>query len=236
MGEKKNILIIEDEFHIAEGLRLNLSLQGFDVAIAENGRVGLEKWGKGEFDLIILDLMMPQLDGVSVLKKVRETNERVPVLILSAKDGIKDRVSCLRKGVDDYMTKPFNLDEFLLRVKRLLQRANWSVEKNNEIGDKFKFGQNTVNLETGKANTTNGNIMLTLQEIKLLKLFFQNIGKPLSRDNLLKNGWGYCSETTTRTVDNFIVRFRKYFENDPKKPIFFKSLRSVGYVFDKEEV
>jgi len=140
-------------------------------------------------------------------------------------------------GVDDYLSKPFNLEEFLLRVERLLTRLSWY--RNDEIKEtcpslpeSYIFGKNRIDFETGTAHCISGTVHLTEQEIRLLKLFIANRGKALSRKKLLKIGWGYAGITTTRTVDNFIVRFRKYFEEDSKKPLYFKSLRSVGYVFD----
>jgi two-component system alkaline phosphatase synthesis response regulator PhoP len=238
MGSK--ILIIEDELHIAEGLKLNLSLQGHDVSMAHNGLEGLNKFQAENPELIILDLMMPGLDGFQVLKKVRAENERVPILILSAKDESRDKVKCLEGGVDDYLSKPFNLDEFLLRVERLLTRSSWSTsEESNELLDLdkqfkekyFEFGSNKIDFILCKGHSLNSEFNLTSQEIRLLKLFIFKKNIPLTRQELLELGWGYSQDTSTRTVDNFIVRFRKYFEKDPKKPEFFKSMRSVGYIF-----
>ncbi|MBU1182461.1 MAG: response regulator transcription factor [Pseudomonadota bacterium] len=237
----KRILVIEDDVHIAEGLKLNLSLQGYDVSIAENGVSGLRKWRELKPDLIVLDIMLPGIDGLSVLQSIRLEDERIPILILSAKSEPDDRIKGLSCGVDDYLSKPFNLEEFLLRVERLLVRASWSIEEENlkiktgVSGDKiYAFGDNTIDFEKSIAMCRVGKIILTEQEIKLLKLFIANRGKPLSRRKLLEIGWGYTGITTTRTVDNFIVRFRKYFEVDPKKPRYFKSLRLVGYLFDHD--
>lgn len=231
------ILVIEDEMHIAEGLRLNLSLQGYEVEIARDGSMGLVKWKEWQPDLIVLDIMLPVIDGFSVLRSIRLEDERIPILILSAKESSKDKVRGLSSGVDDYMTKPFNLDEFLLRVERLMVRTTWDKKKDSlefegkALPDFFIFGNNRIDLSTGEAICKKGEIRLTGQEIKLLKLFIANIGKPMPRKKLLEIGWGISAGTETRTVDNFIVRFRKYFEDDPRKPKFFKSLRSIGYVF-----
>jgi two-component system, OmpR family, alkaline phosphatase synthesis response regulator PhoP len=230
--EKKSILIIEDEVHIAEGLKLNLNLQGYDVVLAENGKIGIEKWEAMSFDLVVLDLMMPVMDGNSVLRAIRKKNESIPILVLSAKDAVAEKVKCLRDGVDDYMVKPFDLDEFLLRIQRLLQRSVATNMENTLFIENFSFGNNTIDFGLGVAQTREGKIQLTSQELKILKLFISNPGVPLPRERLLTEGWGYKGDTTTRTVDNFIVRFRKYFENDPKNPIYFKSVRSIGYIFD----
>jgi len=234
---KKRILVIEDESHIAEGLKLNLSLQGYAVTVAENGNTGLKAWKAWQPDLIVLDIMLPGIDGLSVLRSIRLEDDRIPILILSAKAATDYKVKGLSYGVDDYLTKPFDLEEFLLRVDRLLTRLSWYEESatgnKDDIQEKnnHTFGDNCIDFSTLIARGQKGEIQLTGQEAKLLKLFIQNPGKPLTRQKLLEIGWGYTRGTTTRTVDNFIVRFRKYFEKNPKKPIHFKSLRSVGYIF-----
>ncbi len=235
---KKRILVVEDDHHIAEGLQLNLSLQGYDVRLAFNGVSGLQAWKEWQPDLVVLDIMLPGIDGLSVLQSIRLENEKIPILILSAKTEIDYKVKGLSYGVDDYLTKPFSLDEFLLRVERLLKRASWTrdlrtvTDKDSGFNkDFYSFGDNHIDFTTMTATCKCGKISLTEQEIKLLKLFIANQGKPLSRQQLLQIGWGYSGRTTTRTVDNFIVRFRKYFEKTPKKPEHFKSIRSIGYVF-----
>ena len=243
MGDlmKKRILVVEDENHLAEGLRLNLTLEGYDARIAADGSSALQMWKEWEPDLIVLDIMLPQIDGLSVLRKIRLEDERLPILILSAKGDSEHRVKGFSYGVDDYLAKPFNLDEFLLRMKRLLTRMSWARGGGDASGNAgasiprlYRFGGNSIDFETLHAHGLRGRIDLTEQEGKLLKLFVANRGKPLSRRALLEIGWGYPKGVTTRSVDNFIVRFRKYFEADPKKPVYFKSLRSVGYVFDHD--
>ncbi len=240
-AQKKLILIIEDDTHIAEALKLNLMLQGYQVNIATDGVSGLDKWEKTGPDLIILDIMLPGIDGISVLRSIRLKDKRLPILILSAKATVDDKIAGLTYGVDDYLIKPFNLEEFLLRVDRLLTRSSWNGQsaKTGEDfftskADDYRFGDNIINFATSKADCKMGIVHLTEQETKLLKLFIANKGQPLSRSRLLEIGWGYTRKTSTRTIDNFIVRFRKYFEENPKKPVFFKSLRSVGYLFDHE--
>ena len=240
--QKQRILVIEDDEHIAEGLKLNLSIQGYAVQIAVNGVAGLQQWKEWRPHLIILDIMLPGIDGLSVLQNIRLKDEQLPILILSAKSASEDKIKGLSFGVDDYLTKPFDLEEFLLRVERLLTRFSWNQQSKPEIISTFsslpryfEFGSNRIDFETSIASGLHGTIHLTELEVKLLKLFIIHKGKPLSRDQLLEIGWGYTRETTTRTVDNFIVRFRKYFEENPRKPKFFISLRSVGYVFDPEQ-
>jgi two-component system, OmpR family, alkaline phosphatase synthesis response regulator PhoP len=239
-AQKKRVLVIEDEARIAEGLRLNLSLAGYAVSVASDGIDGLEKWRAWHPDLIVLDIMLPMIDGFSILKTIRQENEKIPVLILSARGDTKDKVKGLRYGVDDYLAKPFDLEEFLLRVERLIQKSTW-YEPEGPVrppdfpvfrGDHYRFGDNHVDFVTSTTRCAAGEITLTEQEIILLKIFIANKGRPLSREMLLNAGWGYARDTSTRTVDNFMVRFRKYFEENPKNPRFFQSRRSVGYIFD----
>ena len=237
----KRILIIEDETHIAEGLEFNLSVLGYDIEIALDGVSGLQKWKTFQPDLVVLDIMLPGIDGISILQNIRLEDEQIPILILSAKSASGDKVEALSYGADDYLSKPFNLEEFLLRIERLLKRSSW-VRGEGDIKEAifpsmaktYTFGDNHVDFETSVARCKKGEIRLTEQEVKLLKLFIAHRGKPLRRSKLLEIGWGYTRGMSTRTVDNFIVRFRKYFEENPKKPVYFKSLRSVGYVFDHE--
>lgn len=236
---KKRILIVEDDAHIAEGLKLNLSLQGYETDIAPSGTEGLRLWKQGNPDLIVLDIMLPGLDGLSVLRHIRLEDERVPVLILSAKGAPDDRIRGFTYGVDDYLSKPFSLEEFLLRVERLMTRTSWSHAPSPAGGgtvapdeETYSFGGNRIDFSTLLAHGKQGTMQLTEQEAKLLKVFIANRGKPLSRKVLLQVGWGYSGVTTTRTVDNFVVRLRRYFEDDPQNPMYFKSIRSVGYLFD----
>ncbi len=237
--QKTRILIVEDDPHIAEGLKLNLSLQGYEAAIAGSGTDGLRMWKEWNPHLIVLDVMLPGLDGLSVLRHIRLEDDRLPVLILSAKGAPDDRVKGFSYGVDDYLAKPFNLEEFLLRIDRLLTRLSWSQAPAAPGGaedpateKRYLFGANTIDFTTMTAVCRQGTIHLTEQEVRLLRIFITNRGKPLSRKLLLEVGWGYTGVTTTRTVDNFIVRLRKYFEDDPQNPVYFRSLRSIGYLFD----
>ena len=237
--EKSRILIIEDDAHIAEGLKLNLTLQGYEAAIAGNGTEGLRMWKEYNPHMVVLDIMLPGLDGLAVLRHIRLEDEKLPVLILSAKGAPDDRIKGFSCGVDDYLAKPFHLEEFLLRIERLLTRASWNRGRaagvdQEEPGEmqRYTFGGNTIDFTTLTAECRQGTIQLTEQEARLLRVFIANRGKPLSRKILLEVGWGYSGVTTTRTVDNFIVRLRKYFEDDPQNPLYFRSLRSVGYLFD----
>jgi DNA-binding response OmpR family regulator len=228
----KRILVVEDDAHIAEGLRLNLSLQGYEVTLAADGVTALETWRRWRPDLVVLDIMLPAIDGFSVLQSLRLEDTHLPVLILSARGTPEDRIRGLSYGSDDYLVKPFHLEELLLRVERLLSRSSAAEPPSADGPESYRFGGNRIDFATATAECRQGRIELTAQEVKLLKLFIANRGKPLSRARLLEIGWGYTGTMSTRTVDNFMVRLRRYFEADPRKPVFFKSRRSVGYVFD----
>jgi len=238
--DKKRILLIEDDLHISEGIALNLDIEGYEVTIAANGIEGLRLWQQWSPHLIVLDLMLPGMDGMQILKNIRLEDERLPILILSAKGDPSDKIDGFIDGVDDYMTKPFNLEELLLRIKRLLTRDRWQQEQADSLGGTgsddgpYCFGTNAIDFGTGIARTRKESIQLTDQELKLLKLFITNKDKPLSRSKLLEIGWGYSKGTSTRTVDNYIVRLRRYFEENPKEPQYFISRRSLGYVFTHE--
>jgi DNA-binding response OmpR family regulator len=229
---KKKILIIDDEKHIAEGIRLNLEMQGHETTVTFNGRQGLEAWKKSVFDLVIVDLMMPEIDGVGVIKKIRLDNPKVPIIVISAKDEVKEKIRCLGLGVDDYLAKPFNLDEFLLRVERLLLRSGWNKSKIESRVETFSFGDIFIDFNNIQAKKKGEIIELTMQEIKLLQFFVAHANQVVTREEILENALGYDRESTSRTLDNYIVRFRKYFEDDPRNPKYFKSVRSVGYIFE----
>ena len=226
------ILLVEDEINIAKGIVLNLELAGHQVTHVDQGDLGLETWKNEGFDLLVLDLMLPGMAGEKVLEEIRKTDEKFPILILSAKDAAKSKVNCFGLGTDDYLAKPFDLEEFLMRVERLLKRASWSDRGSVSEKEKYFFGDNWVDLNSFKALGVNGEIALTEQECRLLQYFFENEGQALKRGDILKL-LGYNEETSTRTIDNFIVRFRKYFELNPKEPEHFISMRSVGYLFQK---
>ena len=233
--EGKKILVVEDETHIAEGVAFNLRKEGFEVKIAVNGVEALDFWKNYQPDLVILDLMLPLIDGFGVLEQVRKVNQKIPILILSARNQAADKLRGFKEGVDDYLTKPFELEEFLARVQRLLLRSSWNQDgqglSEESLGDTYTFGPHVINFKEYVAITPKKTFQLTEQEIKLLKLFFLNPQKALSREDLLNAGWGYKGQMETRTVDNFIVRLRKYFEEDNKKPRYFKSVRGKGYMF-----
>jgi two-component system alkaline phosphatase synthesis response regulator PhoP len=245
----KRILIIDDEKHIAEAIKLNLRMLGHDVLHAINGLEGLKFYSEYNPQLVIVDLMMPEIDGFGVITEIRKRDAKIPILVISAKEQVKEKIKCLSLGVDDYLSKPFDLDEFLLRVDRLLTRMEWNQNTSDDKGKKdtkdiealgecYEFGDHMVDFKNLKGQSfRTGNSQsfdLTLQEIKILKVFFSHPNMPMTREEILEEAVGYQPGVSTRTLDNFIVRFRKYFESDPKDPKFFKSVRSVGYLFDRQ--
>lgn len=225
------ILLVEDEEHLLEAIKLNLELEGFKVVTATTGPEAVRLARQERFNLIVLDVMLPGLDGYSVCESVRLHNATVPILFLSAKNTAEDKITGLKRGADDYMSKPFNLEEFLLRVHVLIKRSR-STEEKREMEDTYSFGPNTVNFKTYEIVDKEGNKeALTKKEIALLKLLIDRKNEVVSREQILETVWGYDIYPSTRTVDNFILAFRKYFEKDPKNPEFFHSIRGVGYKF-----
>ena len=223
------ILLVEDEESIREAVKLNLELEGYEVVTSGNGRLAMEMIGGQHFDLLLLDVMLPEMDGFAIAEQVRLSNTEVPILMLTARDQATDRIMGLKKGADDYLAKPFNLEELLLRVSSLLRRSQRIKGDAQEI---FEFGGNTVNFEHFEAKTWRGEtITLTKKETMLLKLLTERKNEVVSRNQILQAVWGYDVFPSTRTIDNFILAFRKYFEHDPKNPQFFHSMRGVGYKF-----
>lgn len=224
------ILLVEDEESIRETLRLNLELEGFEVISAENGKVALQLFRAQHFDLLLVDIMLPEIDGFQVVEQVRLHDSDVPIIILTAKDASQDRVNGLKRGADDYVTKPFNLEELLLRVRKLLRR----VRRAAETAELVRFGSNEINFKTYEAHGNAGTFQLTKKEAMLLKLLIERKNEVVSRQQILQAVWGYDVYPSTRTIDNFILSFRKYFEDDPRNPRFFYSIRGVGYKFLQE--
>ena len=224
------ILLVEDEETLAVGLEYNLTEEGYSVSWAKNGRDAIEFLNSEKFDLIILDIMLPYVNGFEVAETVRKTNPQMPILMLTAKTELADKVKGLEKGADDYLTKPFHLMELLLRVKGMLKRKSW-YKSASQKQPKFKFGKNEIDFENLKCNNEKGEIRLTPHEAMVLKYLIERNEKIVTRKELLENVWQLNPEVETRTVDIFIARLRKYFESDPAKPVYIKSIRGAGYLF-----
>lgn len=222
------ILLVEDEENIRNVVKLNLEMEDYEVISTDNGRDAIQKFKGQHFDLLILDVMLPEINGFQICEQVRLTNMEIPIIFLTAKDTPADRVAGLKKGADDYLTKPFNLEELLLRVQKLLKRSVKTTETGPEL---YSFGNNEINFLTYEAKCQKGTINLTKKEALLLKLLIDRKNEVVSRQQILQSVWGYDVYPSTRTIDNFILSFRKYFEEDQSSPVFFQSVRGVGYKF-----
>ena len=230
-SNRLSILLVEDEENLHDALKLNLELEGYEITSAFDGQEALNKLEQEYFDLIIMDVMLPGLDGISVTENIRLRNNEVPILILSAKNTSADRVTGLKKGADDYLTKPVNLEELLLRVQKLIDK-NKKMQDKDSVGDVYKFGKNTVDFKAQEVLTRKGErLQISKKEAMLLKLLIENKNDVVPREKILQSVWGYNVYPTTRTIDNFILNFRKYFEEDSRNPKFFHSVRGVGYKY-----
>jgi two-component system alkaline phosphatase synthesis response regulator PhoP len=235
MNAAKNIsiLLVEDEENLHEALKLNLELEGYSITSAYDGVAALKAVSAEYFDLIILDVMLPEMDGISVAETVRISNNEVPILILSARSSSADRVLGLKKGADDYLTKPFDLEELLLRVHKLIDKNKKLLDKSS-LGNSYSFGDNIIDFKAQEASTKSGQkIQLSKKETMLLKLLIENKNEVVPREKILQAVWGYNVYPTTRTIDNFILNFRKYFEEDSRNPKYFHSVRGVGYKYSE---
>lgn len=233
MPDQYHILLVEDEEHLQEALQLNLQMEGYDVTIAGDGAKALSWVAQAHFDLIIMDVMLPEIDGISVTETIRLTNREVPILMLSARDSSDYRITGLRKGADDYLTKPFHLEELLLRIGKLIEK-NTKQKQVTSFPEKLEFGGNVLDFSLRQAITFRGEtLQLTKKEWLLLRLLLENKGEVVAREKILQMVWGYQVYPNTRTIDNFILNFRKYFEEDSKQPRYFHSVRGIGYRFNE---
>jgi two-component system alkaline phosphatase synthesis response regulator PhoP len=228
------ILLVEDEDHLADTIKLNLELEDYKVVVANDGHEALRLFKEERFNLIILDVMLPKVNGVVVSERIRLENDDIPILILSARNTSEERIKGLKSGATDYLTKPFNLEELLLKVAimiKLAQKMNGETPQVNSYiidGKQIDFDQYMV-------HDSNQQFQLTKKEAMLLKLLIEKKGQVVSREEILEKVWGYDVYPSTRTIDNFILAFRKYFNDNPKQPRFFHSIRGVGYKFTDSE-
>jgi len=224
------ILLVEDELNLARPLQFNLEQEGYEVRSTPSGKEALALYGREPFNLIILDLMLEEMDGFEVARQIRQHDQRLPIIMLTARSAAEDRVHGLEVGADDYMIKPFHLRELLLRVKRMLKRTTWYTP-GGLPSRVVSIGRYQVDLEKMSGFGPRGPLQLTALEADLLEALTSQPNRVLSRGNLLEKVWGYHSEVETRTVDNFIVRLRKHFEEEPEQPRHFISLRGKGYMY-----
>jgi two-component system, OmpR family, alkaline phosphatase synthesis response regulator PhoP len=224
------ILLAEDEEFLRKNISLNFEMEGYHVVSVNSGTEAINMFKKSKFDLIVLDIMMPEINGISVCETIRLEDTQTPILFLTAKGTGSDRIAGLKAGADDYLVKPFNLEELLLRVSNLLKRTY--RDNNSGTYSTLKFGNNSINFNTFEITDKNGKAnIISKKEILLLKLLADKKNEVVSRKEILDKVWGYDSFPTTRTIDNYILQFRKYFEESPKAPRFFHSIRGVGYKF-----
>ncbi|MEM6990580.1 MAG: response regulator transcription factor [Myxococcota bacterium] len=231
------ILVVEDEEHLAAGLKLNLELEGYEVDVARTGRAAGNLLLAGEYDLILLDVMLPDIDGFALCGKLREAGNLTPVVMLTARASIDDRVEGLNAGADDYVTKPFQLEELLARVQAMVRRRGWERARQEEPAPDNLLTLGGVAVDFGEHSTIkNGEpLHLTKLEYDLLRYFVTNPGRVLGREELQERVWKLRDYPNRRMVDNFILRLRRHFERDPSKPRFFVSVRGAGYKFVPEE-
>ena len=229
----QRLLVVEDEEHLAAGLKLNLELEGYEVDVAGNAREAGELLLQAErFDAMVLDVMLPDIDGFELCKRLRKSGNFVPVIMLTARNAAEDRVRGLEAGADDYMVKPFALEELLARVRSVLRRRDW--EKGGEREQHkpvLEFGEARVDFDTHEVTVEGEARSLTQLELDLLRYFSDNPQRVLSRDELLEKVWKLRNYSYTRTVDNFISRLRRHFEPKPSQPRYFLSVRGAGYKF-----
>ncbi len=223
------ILLIEDDRNMAIGLQFNLKSEGFDVTYCSDGESGLLAMAEKEFDLLVLDWMLPGADGLEVLRRLRKTNVSVPVLLLTARDAKEDIVEGLDSGADDYLTKPFDLNVLMARIRSLLRTRAWLTQKPE--GDLARFGEVTINFETFEATIGAQQVKLSYKEAMIMKLFWERRNQVVTREELLQKVWGIQGYIQSRTVDNHIVQLRKIFELNPKSPRLILSIHGSGYKF-----
>ena len=223
----KRILLVEDEEHLHSAIKLNLELEGYHVSSIFNGKNALNKFNESRFDLIILDVMLPTINGFDICQSIRLENDQIPIMFLTAKSSNDDIITGL-KMADDYLTKPFNLNELLLRVNNLIKRNNQVKNKLSQ----FVIGEFTIDFNSFVVSDPKGiPVELTHKQIKLLKLFVEKPNEVVSRQEILEKIWGFDVYPSSRTIDNFILTFRKIFEKDVESSTYFKSIRGVGYKF-----
>jgi DNA-binding response OmpR family regulator len=234
-----NILVVEDEAHLAEGLRFNLEAEGYQVRVVDTGEAALELFEgkKSDYDVMVLDVMLPGKDGFAVMSELRQAGQFVPTLMLTARGHPEDVLKGFSAGADDYLAKPFDLSILIARISGLLRRRQWLVGTLGSPAappprsDSFTFGEKTIDFAALELRVREEVFPLTLMEVNVLKYLIEHEGKPVSRKRMLDEVWGLHEDTDTRAIDNFIVRLRRYIEDDPTHPRHLLTVRGVGYRF-----
>ncbi len=227
------VLIVEDEQHLADGLRFNLEAEGYQVDVAESGESAQQFLQNELPDVVVLDVMLPGKDGFAVMSEMRGAGQFVPTLMLTARGRPEDVLKGFAAGADDYLTKPFDLSILLARIRGLLRRREWlkSIPPAPKRPDRFVFGDKSVEFDALELRVRDQVFPLTLMEANLLRYLIRHEGKPVSRKKMLEEVWGLHEDTDTRAIDNFIVRLRRYIEDDPARPKHLLTVRGIGYRF-----
>ena len=226
----KSILLVEDDPNLADGLLINLEAEGYQVVHVANGNEVLAEFERGNFDLVLMDIMLPGTDGLTLCKQIRATGATLPILFITARDQTDQKVEGLLAGGDDYITKPFDINELLARVQGIFRRQAW-MAAGDQIGEEYLFDGRKINFKTYEAEGPGGKFELSRKECMVMKYLIERVGEVVSRDNLLDAVWGYHTYPTNRTVDNFILKLRKIFEDDQKNAVYLETIRGVGYRF-----
>lgn len=232
------ILIVEDEEHIADGLRFNLEAEGYETQIVHDGESALKLLNDQHFDAIVLDIMLPKMNGFEVAKTLRAREDYTPILMLTARGRPEDVLKGFETGTDDYLPKPFDLEIFLARIRGLLRRRQWfekQVTQQQTTLETITINGRTIDFENLELRYDDQLVHLTLMEAKLLRYLIANAGRPVSRKTILEEVWDLQEDTDTRAIDNFIVRLRKYLEDAPNEPRILQTVRGIGYRFIQPE-
>lgn len=228
----KTILLVEDDPNIADGLLMNLEAEGYQVVHVDHGGEALKTFERGNFDLVLMDIMLPGIDGLSLTKRLRRDGATIPILFITARDQTDEKVEGLLAGGDDYITKPFNMVELMARIQGIFRRQAWLADS-EEVTDKYEFDGRSINFKTFVAKGPGGEHELSRKECMVMKYLVERVGQVVQRDQLLDAVWGYHIYPTNRTVDNFILKLRKIFEDDPKNPSYIETIRGAGYRFSR---
>lgn len=227
----KKILLVEDDPNLADGLTLNLEGEGYEVVHVDHGKYAVDEFDRGNFDLLLLDIMLPGMDGLTICKKIRAKGSTVPILFITARDQTEQKIEGLLAGGDDYITKPFDVAELLARIQGIFRRQAWLASGENVV-DEYAFDGRHINFKTFKATGPIGSFDLTRKECMVMKYLVEREGQVVPRDQLLDAVWGYHIYPTNRTIDNFILKLRKVFEDDPANPKYIETVRGAGYRFN----
>jgi DNA-binding response OmpR family regulator len=226
------ILIVEDEQHIADGIRFNIEAEGYEAEIVGDGEAALDALANTSFDAVVLDVMLPGIDGFTVARTVRDRRDYTPILMLTARGRPEDVLKGFEAGTDDYLPKPFDLNIFIARLNGLLRRQQWTRQRAEPAaGATFEINGKTIDFDNLELISDEGVTRLTLMEMKLLRFLIENEGQTVSRKTILEDVWDLQEDTDTRAIDNFIVRLRKYLEDEPNNPKIVRTVRGVGYKF-----